>query len=199
MRKAARPEDFFRANGGQLRMSEAISHGLSRYMLYALKERGVIEQISRGVYRLADLPPIGNPDLVTVSLRYPHAVICLVSALSWHGITTQIPHAVSVAVPRDARLPSLDYPRILAHRFSAASFKSGIECHDIDGVPIRIYGVEKSIADCFKFRNRLGMDVVLEALQLYRQRKTYEPSKLLRYARICRVENVMRPYLEAIS
>lgn len=199
MSKVAKPEEIFRAHGGQLRMSEAISHGLSRYMLYALKERGVIEQISRGVYRLADLPPIGNPDLVTVSLRFPHAVICLVSALSWHGITTQIPHAVSLAVPRDARLPSLDYPPVLVHRFSDASFKAGIERHEVDSVQVRIYSAEKSIADCFKFRNRLGMDVVLEALQLYRTRKKFDPGKLLDYAKVCRVENVMRPYLEAIT
>lgn len=199
MTKIAQPEEIFRAHGGQLRMSEAISHGLSRYRLYALRDQGVIEQISRGVYRLADLPPIGNPDLVTVSLRFPQAVICLISALSWHGITTQIPHAVSVAVPRDARLPSLDYPPILAHRFSNASFKAGIELHDIDGVQVRIYGAEKSIADCFKFRNRIGMDVVLEALQLYRQRMKFDSSKLLEYARACRVENIMRPYLEAIA
>lgn len=199
MPKTVRPEEIFRSHGGQLRMSEAISHGLSRYMLYALKERGVIEQISRGVYRLADLPPIGNPDLVTVSLRFPHAVICLVSALSWHGITTQIPHAVSLAVPRDARLPSLDYPPVLAHRFSDASFKAGIERHEVDSVQVRIYSAEKSIADCFKFRNRLGMDVVLEALQLYRTRKKFDPGKLIKYAKVCRVENVMRPYLEVIT
>jgi predicted transcriptional regulator of viral defense system len=199
MTKIAQPEEIFRAHGGQLRMSEAISHGLSRSRLYALKDQGVIEQISRGVYRLADLPPIGNPDLVTVSLRFPQAVICLVSALSWHGITTQIPHAVSLAVPRDARLPSLDYPPILAHRFSDASFKAGIELHNIDGVQVRIYGAEKSIADCFKFRNRIGMDVVLEALQLYRQRMKFDSGKLLSYARACRVENIMRPYLEAIA
>lgn len=180
-------------------MSEALGHGLSRYMLYTLKDQGVIEQISRGVYRLADLPPIGNPDLVTVSLRFPQAVICLVSALSWHGITTQIPHAVSLAVPRDARLPSLDYPPVVAHRFSDASFEAGIEHHDIDGVQVRIYAPEKSIADCFKFRNRIGMDVVLEALQLYRTRKRFDPGKLLKYAKVCRVENVMRPYLEAIA
>lgn len=180
-------------------MSEALGHGLSRYMLYALKDRGVIEQVSRGVYRLADLPPIGNPDLVTVSLRFPHAVICLVSALSWHGMTTQIPHAVSLAVPRDARPPSLDYPPVLVHQFSDASFNAGIEHHDIDGVQVRIYGAEKSIADCFKFRNRIGMDVVLEALQLYRQRRKFDSGKLLEYAKVCRVENVMRPYLEAIA
>ncbi|TKT83024.1 transcriptional regulator [Aquamicrobium sp. LC103] len=199
MPKTARPEEVFRAHGGQLRMSEALGQGLSRYTLYALKDRGVIEQISRGVYRLADLPPIGNPDLVTVSLRFPHAVICLVSALSWHGITTQIPHAVSLAIPRDSRSPSLDYPPVLAHQFSEASFKAGIEHHDIDGVQVRIYDAEKSIADCFKFRNRIGMDVVLEALQLYRQRMKFDSGKLLKYAKVCRVENVMRPYVEAIA
>ena len=180
-------------------MSEAISLGLNRYDLYSLRDRGVIERMSRGLYRLADLPAIGNPDLVLISLRVPQAVICLVSALSWHGITTQIPHAVSLAVPRHARLPSLDYPPLHTHRFSQESFEIGIESHTIDGVQVRIYSAEKSIADSFKFRTKLGMDVVLEALQLYRSRKKFNPSKLLKFARSCRVENIMRPYLEAVS
>ena len=105
-----RPEEIFREHGGQLRMSEAIGSGITRYMLYALRDRGVIEPVSRGIYRLAELPPISNPDLVTVSLRFPNAVICLVSALAYHGITTQIPHQVSVAAPRGSRMPSLNYP-----------------------------------------------------------------------------------------
>ena len=104
------PEQIFRKHGGQLRMSEALACGITRYTLYTLKDRGVVEQITRGIYRLRELPPLGNPDLVTVSLRFPKAVICLVSALSWHDITTQIPHEVSVAVPKDSRTPSLDYP-----------------------------------------------------------------------------------------
>lgn len=192
-----RPEEIFRKHGGQLRVSEAIKHGITRYMFYSLRDKGIIERVSRGIYRLVELPPISNPDLVTVSLRFPNAVICLVSALAWHDITTQVPHVVSVAVPRNARIPSLDYPPIQAHKFSNEAYKSGIEKHLIDGVPVKVYNPEKTLADCFKFRNRIGMDVVLEALQLYRTRKKFDLVKLLKYARICRVENVMRPYLEA--
>jgi predicted transcriptional regulator of viral defense system len=191
------PEDIFRSCGGQLRMSEAIERGISRYMLYRLRDKGVIEQVSRGVYRLADLPPIGNPDLVTVGLRFPNAVICLVSALAYHEITTQVPHSVSVAVPRESRQPSLDYPPLNVHRFSNLAFRSGIEEHQIDGVPVKIYSPEKTLADCFKFRNKIGMDVVLEALKLYKSRKQFDLDDLLKYAKICRVEKVMYPYLEA--
>lgn len=192
-----RPEKIFRKHGGQLRMSEAIKQGITRYMLYSLRDRGVIEQVSRGIYRLMDLPPISNPDLVAVSLRSPNAVICLVSALAYHDITTQIPHVVFVAVSRDSRRPSLDHPPIQVHRFSNEAYKSGIEEHPIDGVPVKIYSPEKTLADCFKFRNKIGMDVVLEALKLYKTRKKYNLGELLRYANICRVEKVMRPYLEA--
>ena len=192
-----RPEKTFRKHGGQLRMSEAIAHGITRYMLYSLRDKGVIEHVSRGIYRLVELPPISNPDLVTVSLRFPNAVICLVSALAYHDITTQIPHDVSVAVPRDSRVPSLDYPPIQAHRFSNEAYKFGIEEHLIDGVPIKVYSPEKTLADCFKFRNKIGMDVVLEALRLYKTRKKFDLGKLLKYAKICRVEKVMQPYLEA--
>lgn len=193
-----RPEEIFRKHGGQLRMSEAIAQGITRYMLYSLRDKGIIEQVSRGIYRLVELPPISNPDLVTVSLRFPNAVICLVSALAYHDITTQIPHDVSVAVPRDSRMPSLDYPPIQAHRFSNEVYKSGIEKHLIDGVPIKVYSPEKTLADCFKFRNKIGMDVVLEALKLYKTRKKVDLGELLKSAKICRVEKVMRPYLEAM-
>ena len=179
-------------------MSEAIAHGITRYMLYELKDRGVIEPVSRGIYRLQELPPLDNPDLVTVSLRFPNAVICLVSALAYHDITTQIPHEVSVAVPRDSRVPSLDYPPIRTHRFSREAYKPGIETHLIDGVPVKIYGREKTLADCFKFRNKIGMDVVLEAVKLHKTRNGFNLDKLLEYARICRVEKVMQPYLEAL-
>ncbi|MCY3713093.1 MAG: transcriptional regulator [Gemmatimonadetes bacterium] len=190
-------EMIFHAYGGQLRMSEAVRHGIKPYTLYALRDRGIVELVSRGIYRLADLPPLSDPDLVTVGLRYPNAVICLVSALAYHGITTQIPHEVSVAVTRTSRLPSLDYPPVRAHRFSKASFSAGIETHRIDGAAVRVYDREKTVADCFKFRNRIGMDVVLEAFRLHRDRYGLDLGKLLGYARACRVEKVMWPYLEA--
>ena len=191
------PIAIFRKHGGQLRMSEAIAHGITRYMLYSLRDKGIIEQVSRGFYRLVELPPISNPDLVTVSLRFPNAVICLISALFYHNITTQIPHVVSVAVPRDSRIPSLDYPPVQAHRFSNDAYNSGIENHSIDGVPVKIYTPEKTLADCFKFRNKIGMDVVIEALKLYRSRQQFNLEKLLTYAEVCRVKNIMMPYLEA--
>ena len=192
-----RVEEIFLDHGGQLRMSEALRHGITRYMLYSLRDRGIIEKISRGIYRLADLPSISNPDLVTVSLRFPKAVVCLVSALAFHDITTQLPHTVSVAVPREARIPSLDYPPVEAHRFADKAYNSGIETHLIDSVPVRVYCAEKTLVDCFKFRNKIGMDVVLEALKLYKKRNRFNPMLLLDYAKICRISMVMRPYLEA--
>ena len=192
------PEAIFRKQGGRLRMSEAVARGISRYRLYSLLEDGVIEQVSRGVYRLVELPPMSNPDLVTVSLRFPNAVVCLVSALAYHGITTQIPHAVSVAVARTARMPALTSPPVRAYKFSEAAFKAGVEKHLIDGVTVRIYSAEKTLADCFKYRNKIGMDVVLEALKLYRTQHRIKVAELLKYARVCRVEKAMKPYLEAM-
>ena len=102
-----------------------------------------------------------------MSLRFPNAVICLVSALAHHDITTQVPHVISVAITKDSRMPSLDYPPIQTHKFSNEAYKSGIEEHQIDGVPVKVYNPEKTVADCFKFRNKIAMDVVLEALKLY--------------------------------
>lgn len=179
-------------------MSEALALGLSRYQLYQLRDQGVIEPISRGIYRLTALPAINNPDLVTVALRYPKAVVCLLSALSWHEMTTQIPHAVHIAISRDAHLPTLDYPPVKAYRFAPVAFANGIELIQIDGIQVQIYNPEKTLVDCFKFRNKIGMDVVLEALQLYRSRKPLQLASLLQYASLCRVEKVMRPYLEAV-
>ena len=190
------PENIFREHGGQLRMSAAIALGITRYMLYSLRDKGIIEQVTRGIYRLADLPAISNPDLVSVSLRYPDAVICLISALSYHEITTQIPHEVCIAVSRDSRMHLLNNPPLRVYKFSNNSFQSGIEEHQIDGVRVRIYSPEKTLADCFKYRNKIGMDVVLESLKLYNVRKKFNLSELLKYARICRVEKVMNPYLE---
>ncbi len=191
-------EDIFRSHGGQLRMSEAIRLGISRYALYTMVEYGTLVQISRGVYRLADLPLIGHPDVVTIASRYPKAVICLISALDYYELTTQIPHRVHIAILEGSRTPSITYPPIQVFRYSGATFQIGVETHTIDGVPVKIYGPEKTIVDCFKFRNKIGMDIVLEALKLYRQRHDFYPAALISYARTCRVEKVITPYIEAI-
>ncbi|ODM33582.1 transcriptional regulator [Marinobacter adhaerens] len=190
-------QSLFREHGGQLRLSEALARGYSRYQFYQLRDEGLIEPFSRGLYRLADLPQVENPDLMAAATRFPHSVLCLISALDWHGITTQIPHQVHLAVERDARLPVLDYPPVAGYRFSGRAFNAGIDRVDVDGIVLNVYNPEKTLADCFKFRNRIGIDVVLEALELYRTRKTFLPGRLMEYARICRVANVMAPYLEA--
>ena len=126
------------------------------------------------------------------------SVICLISALSFHEMTTQSPHAVNVAVPRNSRLPSLEYPPVQGHRFSEEAFESGIDEHQIDGVRVKIYNPEKTIVDCFKFRNKIGMDVVLEALKIFRANGNFDIRKMLKYAKICRVEKAIKPYLEAM-
>lgn len=185
-------------NGGIIRTAEALKAGVHPRTLYALRDNGTLEQVSRGVYRLADQAPISNPDLITVALRIPRAVICLVSALHFHEITTQIPHRVSIALERGAETPRLDQPPLSVHRFSKEAFSAGIGEHEIDGVMVRIYDPEKTLADCFKFRNKIGMDIVLEALKLSRERKRFRTDALLEYARICRVDKVMKPYLEAL-
>ena len=187
------------ANGGQIRTREALKAGIHPRTLYQLRDEGALETVSRGIYRLADAPPLSSPDLVTVALRSPRAVVCLVSALAFHEITTQIPRAVAIALSKGAETPRIDHPPISVHRFSGHSFTAGIETHRIDGVNVRIYGPEKTLADCFKFRYKIGMDVVLEALKLYRARKPFRADALLDYARICRVERIMRPYLETLA
>lgn len=191
------PEALFRAHGGQLRLSEALALGMNRYQFYKLRDEGITEKIGHGVYRLTELPPVCDPDLAVVASKFPKAVLCLVSALAWHNLTTQIPRRIDLAVARNARLPKLQHPPVRGYRFSGERFTAGVENHDLDGLELKVYGPEKTLADCFAFRDRLGKDIVLEALKEYRQRGRPNLSKLLEYARICRVEKIMRPYLEA--
>jgi predicted transcriptional regulator of viral defense system len=190
--------NIFHRHGGVLRMSEALYAGIHRRMLYSMLEAGVIEQLSRGLYRLADLPPLGNPDLVSVSLKIPNGVICLISALAYHEITTQVPHEVYVALDRGTEAPRLNHPPLRVFWFSGESFTVGIEKHKIDSVPVRIYSSEKTIADCFKYRNKIGLDIAIEALKLYRERKRFRGDDLVKFSKVCRVEKIMRPYLEAL-
>lgn len=190
---------IFRERGGILRMSEAIHAGVSRRTLYAMRDEGVLEVLSRGVYRLASLPGLEQPDLVAVATRIPRGVICLISALAFHELTTQIPRSIDVAVAKGTEPPRIDYPPVSVYWFSGEAFTSGVETREIDGTVIRVYAPEKTIADAFKYRNKLGIDIPLEALRNWRSRRGVKIGVLLQYARVCRVERVMRPYLEALS
>lgn len=197
--KAVKKADrIFREHNGIMSTSDAIDSGIHRETLYEMVREGYLERISRGLYRLAGLPPLSNPDLVTVSLRIPGGVVCLISALNFHGLTTQVPHHVYVAIERGSEKPRLESPPIRVFRFSGQAFSEGIEKHDIDNVPIRVYCVAKTVADCFKFRNRIGMDVTMEALKDYRRSPQFDIDELMHFARICRVANVMQPYVEAL-
>ena len=188
----------FSESGGLLRTGAALRAGIHPRTLYDMRDEGVVEELSRGLYRLADLPALSNPDLVTVALKIPAGVVCLISALAYQEITTQIPHEVHVALPRGTEPPRLKHPPLRVFWFTGRSFTEGIETHKVDGIRLRVYSPEKTLADCFKYRNKLGLDTVLEALRLYRSRKRPNVDELMKFARVCRVEKVMRPYLEAL-
>jgi len=188
----------FNRGGGVLRTSAALRAGIHPRRLYEMRDSGVLERLGRGLYRLADLPPLSNPDLVTVAAKVPAGVLCLISALAYHEITTQIPHEVQLALPRGAEPPRLEHPPLRIFWFSGCAFTDGIERRKVDGIILRVYSPEKTLADCFKYRNKLGLDTVLEALRLYRTRKGTKVDDLMRFARVCRVEKVIRPYLEAL-
>lgn len=190
--------DVFREHNGILRTYEALQAGIHPRTLYSLRDNGAIEKLSRGLYRLAGGPPLSDPDLVPVAMRIPNGVVCLISALAFHDLTTQVPHEVHLAIGREAEWPRMEHPPLRAFRFTGEAFTEGVEAHKVDGVPVHIYSPEKTIADCFKFRNKIGLDTAIEALRLYRERRKLNVEFLMRFAGICRVTKVMRPYLEAI-
>ncbi len=195
----AKAREMFAQHQGMLRTSEAIRLGVHPRTLYALRDQGEIAQVARGFYRLAERPALTNPDLVAVALRIPRAVICLISALAHHGLTTQVPHTVDVALPGHAQIPKLGGIPLRAFWYSEPSFSAGVQSVSIDGVTVRIYSSEKSIADCFKYRNKIGLDVAVQALRTYRERTRRPDLKMIsKFAQVDRVEKVMRPYLEAV-
>jgi len=187
------------AHKGMIRMADALRAGIHRNTLYQMVDNNLLERVSRGLYRRTDTPPLVNPDLVTVAAKIPKGVICLISALSLHELTTQIPHEVYVAISRDTTtLPRLEYPPIRSFRFSGNAFTEGIEKVSIDGFEIPVYCREKTIADCFKFRNQIGLDTVIEAIKFYKTQPKRNVQALLDYAAVCRISKTIRPYLESI-
>jgi len=184
---------------GTIRTSDAASEGIPGVYVRRLAQQGRLQQISRGVYRSVDEAPGHHHALVLVALKSPQAIISLLSALSFHGTTTQLPPEVWVTVAAKARSPKPEWPEVHITRASGKALTEGIEVHELEGVPVRIYSVAKTIADCFKFRSKVGLDVALEALREYRRGKQGTMDELERFARICRVSRIMRPYLEALA
>ena len=189
---------IFEDHGGVLRTRQALVEGISPRDLYAMRNNGIIIQISRGLYQLRTNEPPREPDLVTVASRIPKAVICLTSALFYHHLTSVIPRQVSIDLPRDAEKPRLDYPPLWIFWLSTNAYSTGIETITISEIPVKIYGLEKTIADCLKFRNKIGQDIAMEALKDYMRQPERKIDALMHYARINRVEKLAKQYLEAL-
>jgi len=182
-----------------LRVRDLVAAGIHPEHLRRLHQQGVMERASRGVYRLVEAEYTEHLSLAEVAKRVPHSVVCLLSALQFHGIGTQLPPDVWLAVDRQSARPASMSPRLQVVRLSGPSFSEGIDKKQIDGVKVQVYCPAKTVVDCFKFRHKVGMDVALEALrESWRSRKV-TMKDLVRFARICRVEKVIRPYLESLA
>ena len=177
---------------------ELADQGIHRQVLTRLVADGQIERVARGVYRLPEQPTTENHGLALAAAAVPQGVICLLSALQYHGIGTQLPSDVWMALDRRAWRPRLAYPPLRIVRYTGEALTAGVETHRMEGRPVKVYGLAKTIADCFKYRNKIGLDVTLEALREGWQARRFTMDELDRYAAICRVHRVMRPYLEAL-
>lgn len=176
----------------------AAQHGIHSQRLTRMVRSGKVERIARGQYRFIGGEVSAHHSLALVSRAVPGGVICLLSALRFHELTTQNPFEVWVAIDRRSRRPSLRYPRLRVVRFTGGALTDGVETHRIEGHPVHIYGVAKTLADLFKYRNKVGLDVALEALREAWRDRRFTMGELDRHAKTCRVERVMRPYIEAL-
>jgi predicted transcriptional regulator of viral defense system len=190
--------EIFRTNNGILRASRAIRLGIPEHVIYEMVRKGEVIKEARGLYRLAESRPLGNPDFVQVSLLIPKGVLFLISALYFHELTTQIPHYVYVALPQAIKKTRINYPPVKFFYRSDQQYLAGIQEYTIDGVAIRIYDKEKTITDCFMYRKQIGGDIALEALKDYMRQPSPNIHLLMEYARINRVEKLIRPYVETL-
>lgn len=182
---------------GILRPRDLDSYGIPRVYLQRLHQRQLLRRVGRGLYTLVDISATEHHTFAEACKRVPHGVLCLLSALRFHNLTTQAPFEVWMAIERKARLPKVDHPSIRFVRFSSRALTEGIEEQKIEGVPVRVYSPAKTVVDCFKYRNKIGIDVALEALQDCRRQRKCTIDEIWHYGHICRVTNVMKPYLEA--
>jgi predicted transcriptional regulator of viral defense system len=184
---------------GIARATELEAHGVPRAQIYQLVRKGLLERQARGIYVESRHPFTAEHTLAQVAKRVPGGVLCLLTALRFHELTTQAPAEVWIALPEKARKPRLDYPRLRVARFSGAALTEGIETHRLENVDVRVYSAAKTVADCFKYRNKVGIDVAVEALRDFSRKHRGGATELAHFARICRVTRVMQPYLDAIA
>ena len=182
---------------GIIRAEDVEAVGISRNYLYRMHKEGLLAKNAVGLYTLPEAPMTENSSLAEVAKRLPHAVVCLISALSYHEITTQIPHEIWLTIPRGSWRPDVEYPPLNLTYVSGPAYSFGIQEHVINGVAVKIYSPAKTVADCFKFRNKVGLDVAIEALREAWHSRKVTMDELVEAAGIDRVSKIMRPYLEA--
>ncbi len=183
---------------GIVRPRDIKAIGLPRQYLVSLHRQGKLNRGARGIYTLPDADVTEHHSYAVVTKRVPHATVCLLSALVFHEITTQSPASVWIALPTGARTPALVSPSLRIVRLSGPSLTVGIDTHQVEGVTVRVYSAAKTVADCFKFRNKIGLDVAIEALKDCLRQKRAGINEIYRYAKVCRVSNVIRPYMETL-
>jgi predicted transcriptional regulator of viral defense system len=186
------------SGAGTLTTKDVARAGIHSQQLSRLVREGRLERVARGLYRIPGQPVSEHHGLVLAARAVPRGVICLLSALAFHGVGTQLPFQVWMAIDRRARSPAVDYPPLRLLRFSSASLSAGVETHRIEGQAVKVYSVPKTLADLFKYRNKVGIEVALEALREAWRERRFTMDEIDRYAKVCRVERVMRPYLEAL-
>jgi predicted transcriptional regulator of viral defense system len=188
---------FVRQNG-IVRPRDIEAIGVPREYLLRLHRQGRLSRTGRGIYTLPNASVTERHSYAEVTKRVPEAVLCLLSALAFHEITTQNPASVWIALGKGARTPAIASPSLRVIRLTGSSLSEGIEIHSVEGVSVRVYSTAKTVADCFKFRNKIGLDVAIEALKDSLRQKKATVNEIYRYAKICRVSNVIRPYMEAL-
>jgi len=184
---------------GVIRPRDLVARNIATVALTRMVKNGSLIRVARGLYALPDRQASEYASFSEVAVKYPQGIICLLSALRFHELGTQSPYEVWLAIPNKSRPPVLEYPPIRIVRFSGAALIEGVETHLIDGVPVRITSVERTVADCFKFRNKIGVDVALEALREAWRDKKISMNELWRFAKVNRVTNSIRPYLESTT
>lgn len=186
------------AKRGFIRPRDLAEYGLPSIALTRLVRQGLLNRVGRGLYAIPERLVSEHSSLAEVAHRHPQAIVCLLSALRLHNLTAQSPFEVWLAIPNKARAPKIEYPPLKIVRFSGAALTDGIENRHVDGVSVRVTTVARTVADCFKFRNKIGLDVAMEALHEAWREKRLNMDELWHYATLCRVTNVMRPYMESL-
>jgi predicted transcriptional regulator of viral defense system len=190
--------DFLKKKGGIASYADIMQAGFNKALLKSIMNSGRILKVDRGLYRLSEGFTIPNPDLVVASIKIPKGTVCLLSALAFHEATDEVPRYVYIAIPRGSHANKIKYPPVKIYRFAPNAWRTGIEKHKIGKYEIKVYSLAKTVADCFKFRNKIGIDVARQALKVALEERGVEPTEIMKYAKICRVHRIIKPIIEAM-